>query len=186
LLPPPTSTLCPYTTLFRSVRRLALRAGLGPDVREPEQLGLERAQLAQVGASLEERSPQDDGVDVVALARGERRERGAEPEADEADPRPPAPALCFVDRAVHVGEPACETGLLGITGRIAAAEVVEAQDGETHPGQPSRELDERAVRADVLLPHGIAKHDRPVAGRAAERLIVAAEQRAVRLSEEER
>src|SRR5690606_11029203 len=84
------------------VRRLALRAGLGPDIREPEQLGLERAELAQVGAPLEERSPQHDGVDVVALARGERRECGAEPEADEADPRPSAPAPCLVDRAVYV------------------------------------------------------------------------------------
>src|SRR5690606_4753446 len=130
-------------------RGVALRAGGGSDVREPEQLRLELTELAQECGPIEDRRPENEGCDVVPNARGVRGERGAEPESDEADPRSAAPPPDLVDRAAHVLDPACEAGILNVARRVPAAAIIEAQDREARSRKAGGELDEGAVGTDV-------------------------------------
>src|SRR2546430_6613873 len=78
ILRPPRSTLFPYTTLFRSLARVAAR-GVGDPLAREHARDLLDAGVAGEPLEGDARAPRADGLGhahVVAGARGDRREVG--------------------------------------------------------------------------------------------------------------
>ena len=67
----------------------------------------EQTQLAQPGAAADHRRDRDQPGDVAALSGGQRGQRCAEPQAEQAHARKPV-ALQRVDRLVHRVDPALQ------------------------------------------------------------------------------
>ncbi len=142
---------------------------------------MQSLQLADVAATLDNRRHQCQCRDFLSLSRGEDRECRPKTQAQQANLLDPGTPLELADGRNNISRPSLQLidARLQFL-RIARTGVVKAQHGSAARHGCVHQLSDRTVRADRLVTECLADDHPDFSGRAWQRCVQPAEQRAIR------